>query len=272
MKALLLTALLLPLLTACASTHRTTASADRFRTFITPADLDRLMREHTLGDDLILIDARSAEAYAKGHLPGAINLPPDALRTAKAKPGEGRSQYLFRDGDPDLGPLDAGRYARVFGDAGVEATDTVVVYGNHAGKGDGSVPVMILDMLGHRGALHFIDGIGVDRYTEAGGTLTTEPTALPASTYAATPREGVVWDRTDVRDHLGDPTVVFYDTRSADEFTGRERRNNPRGGHLPGAVHLDYAALLDSRKNVVSPATLARPARSIPLDRNISVA
>ena len=35
-------------------------------------DLDEMLRQ---GKNVVIIDARSAEAYANGHLPGAINLP-----------------------------------------------------------------------------------------------------------------------------------------------------------------------------------------------------
>ena len=54
---------------------------------------------------VVLIDARKPELYAKGHLPGAINLPGDTLRTPSAKPGKGDSQYIFRQQDGSLKAL-----------------------------------------------------------------------------------------------------------------------------------------------------------------------
>jgi len=37
-----------------------------------PVELDRLMKS---GDNVVVVDVREAEDYAKGHIPGAINLP-----------------------------------------------------------------------------------------------------------------------------------------------------------------------------------------------------
>ncbi len=215
-------------------------------TFIGPADLAALLEQHQPGDGLVVIDARSGNDYATAHLPGAINLPPESLRTPSVAPGQGYSQYLFRvNDDYENGPLDAERYAQVFSQAGLDADDTVVVYGSHAGKADGTVPLMILDMLGHRGSLHFLDGQGLDRWTDAGFDTTAEPTQLSTTVYEATPRDGAVWNLPDVLNHLDDENVVFYDTRSLPEFTGENKRKNTRGGHIPGAVRIDYAELMD---------------------------
>ncbi|MEM9250909.1 MAG: rhodanese-like domain-containing protein [Planctomycetota bacterium] len=219
--------------------------ARQLGTFIDPAELMAMLAEQEALPDLdrrvVLIDARDEEAYLAGHLPGAIQLGPTRWRTPSAKPGDGRmSQYVFRK--PDTTP-DVAHYERMLGEAGVERDDVVVVYGNHAGKKDGTVPVMLLDWLGHERVL-FLDGIGVDRWRSAGGVLSTEPTRLPATTYRAEPRDGFVWNEPRVRAHLNDPGVVMYDTRSLAEWTGQALRKNARGGHLPGAVHIDYADML----------------------------
>ena len=65
---------------------------ERLTTFISPDQLDQLQAE--LGADLVLVDARSPDAYASGHLPGAINLPGKLLRptspatnASSARPG-----------------------------------------------------------------------------------------------------------------------------------------------------------------------------------------
>ena len=200
-------------------------------------------------DDLVLIDARSRDEYLKGHLPGAINLPPDMWRTPSAEPGEGDSQDLFRD---EEGNLDVARYEGMLGDHGIARDTPVVVYGNHAGKADGSVPAMILDMLGHE-HVAFLDGVGVTQWQAAGYDLTTDLPLRRKMTYEAEPREQVLWNLDDVRQHLGKDDVVMYDTRSQDEYDGKEVRDNARGGRIPGAVLYDYADLLDDDKTAVSP-------------------
>ncbi|MEM1012982.1 MAG: rhodanese-like domain-containing protein [Planctomycetota bacterium] len=220
---------------------------ERLTTFITPDLLDQLQAE--LGDDLVLVDARSPDAYASGHLPGAINLPGKTLRTGKAKPGEGDSQYLFLD---DAGQPDIARYERLLGDAGISRDKSVVVYGNHAGKGDGTIPAMVLDWLGQE-RVYFLDGVGIDVWLNAGREVETEPTTLPIAEYVAEARPNFVWNLADVQAALASPESdrpVFYDTRSLGEFDGTTLRSNARGGHIPGAIHADYAEMLDENKQL----------------------
>jgi rhodanese-related sulfurtransferase len=52
-----------------------------------PVELDRWIKSHE--DNLVVVDVRAAEDYAKGHIPGAINIPkerwdnPQGLRKDK---------------------------------------------------------------------------------------------------------------------------------------------------------------------------------------------
>ena len=48
---------------------------------------------------------------------------------------------------------------------------------------------------------------------------------------------------------LGDASVVVWDCRSADEYTGR-RATAMRNGHIPGAVHLDWLDLMDRARQL----------------------
>ena len=40
-----------------------------------PVELDRMIKSHE--NNFVVVDVRAAEDYAKGHIPGAINLPKD---------------------------------------------------------------------------------------------------------------------------------------------------------------------------------------------------
>ncbi|MEM8875125.1 MAG: rhodanese-like domain-containing protein [Planctomycetota bacterium] len=225
------------------------ASEDHgWKSFVTAHDVAGLIAL----DGVVFVDVRSADEYAAGHIPGAINLPGKEWRTAKAKPGAGDSQYLFRDAD---GEVDVARYEQLLSAAGIANDHTVVVYGNHAGKGDGSIPAMILDILGHEDVV-FFNGVGLDEWRSAGYVVETEPTVLPTSTFVATRAEpDAIWNLDDVQAHLGDDAVVFVDTRSKAEFNGDAaqltKRGNLRGGRIPGAVLLDYAEHLDKAKRVL---------------------
>ncbi len=241
------------------------AAITRWQSLLTPADLAaRLDDPH-----LLIIDARSPDDYAKGHLPGAINLPGIDWRTPEVKPGQGPSQYLFRDpANPDR--IDLARYEALLSTAGVRNDHRVVVYGNHAGKTDGSVPAMILRLLGHRDVA-FLDGIGVEQWTASGYALSTQPRTLAPSTYSAVDT-GAVWSLAQVLERLDDPSVVFHDTRSAAEFSGKNPRDNARGGHIPGAALLNYEDLLDpNTRTALPPQAVARKlaARGITPDKTV---
>ena len=148
------------------------------------------------------------------------------------------------DGSPDVL-----RYERLLGEAGLTRDLPVVIYGNHGGKGDGTVPAMLLDWLGHE-HVRFLDGIAMTEWVKAGETVDTTPHALPPARYQATPREGFVWTLDDVLAHVGAGDTLFYDTRSLGEFEGTDLRDNARGGRIPKAVHADYAELLDADKTL----------------------
>jgi thiosulfate/3-mercaptopyruvate sulfurtransferase len=196
----------------------------------------------------ILIDARKPAEYAKGHIPGAINLPGESLRTPSTKPGKGDSQYFFRDAN---GQPDVQKYEQILSAAGIRRDQNVIVYGAHAGKADGSVAAMVLAWLGQEN-VRFFDGIGVDRWAEAGLELSTTPTIREPAKYVAKPTEQFVWNLEDVLANVGNKDVVFYDTRNIKEFTGEDKKDNQRGGHIPGAICIDYDEFLtkDTRTTI----------------------
>ncbi len=197
---------------------------------------------------IVIVDARKPDDYAKGHIPGAINLSGSSLRTASAKPGKGDSQYFFRtaDGSPDVK-----KYEQILSDSGLKPDDHIIVYGNHAGTADGSVTAMILYWLGHD-KVQFLDGIGCDAWAKSNNSLSTEPTTRPVTKYVAKPVDQFIWQLKDVVDNLDNQDVIYYDTRSHNEYTGQDKRDNARGGHIPGAICLDYAAFLNKDKTSLS--------------------
>lgn len=200
---------------------------------------------------LLLIDARSAEEYAEGHLPGAISIPGSTWRTPAGPPGE-PNQYVFRneDGSPDIG-----RYEAFLGGHGVTRGHEIVVYGNHAGRGDGSIPVVLLHWLGHDNAA-FLDGVGVEQWQRAGGELSTQPRSLPPAEFHAEPDPDWFWQLDDVRAWLADTAddrPIMLDNRSPGEYSGEDPRGNRHGGHVPGAIHFNYEDFLADDHTTVAP-------------------
>jgi thiosulfate/3-mercaptopyruvate sulfurtransferase len=144
------------------------------------------------------------------------------------------------------------RYEAFLGKAGITREHKVVVYGGHAGKADGTVPVAILQWLGQPD-VRFLDGLGLEEWKRLGLPTSTEARRLTSSVYKATPDEKHYWNLDNVLAHRSDKDVVFLDSRSSGEFEGKDLRGNKRGGHIEGAVFLNYEDLLDPVTHKVLP-------------------
>ncbi len=233
---------------------------------ITVADL----HERLSHDNLLIIDARSPEEYAAGHIPGAINLPGHQWRTpATQNPAtQGVGSQIFRT---KAGKLDVARYETFLSKAGVKPEHEVVVYGNHAGKADGSVPAAILLKLGHS-SVAFVDGVGLDDWKAAGYEISKQAHKLPASQYkAAHAQPERLWSRADVLKHLKDEDVVIIDSRTPQEYAGEDLRGNQRGGHIPGAKLLDAAEFLSKSKATISPEEAKKKIEALGISKDKTV-
>ena len=214
------------------------APIPRWQTFINATDLYVRFPDR----NLLIIDVREATAFAQGHIPEAINIPSALWREPPTIPGEGPSNQIFRKDD---GTLDVAQYEKLFSEWGIRNDHRIVVYGNDGGKPDGSIPVGILQMLGHQ-HVAFLDGIGTDQWLQAGHTLTFAlPKPLAPSHYSARARTHPIWNLQDVLDNVRVKDVVFLDLRTEGEFTGRAQRSNKHGGHIPGAKNLNVDTLRD---------------------------
>ena len=174
--------------------------------------------------DVRIVDLSDAEDYARGHIPGAVHLDfADTRRQA--------SEGVFR-----VPTAEEGR--RLFARLGITPDTTVVLYDDEGGL-HAAWLFLVLDVLGHQ-RVSVLDG-GRQRWRAGGGAWTTERSRAPASGQA--PRSRVdgerVADTAFVRDRLGKNDVALVDARSPEEFDGREVRAR-RGGHIPGAVNLEW--------------------------------
>jgi thiosulfate/3-mercaptopyruvate sulfurtransferase len=182
---------------------------------------------HLFDPGVRVLDVRGdAFAYEAGHVPGSAYLERTALAGAL--------------GDETGAPPDAEALAALFREAGVSDSSTVVIY--EASTGVWSARAFwALDHIGHADT-RVLDG-GWTKWTCEG---------LPAESGRLTPLPGKLEPR--VREdalateewllgRLGDATVVLLDVRSAAEYDGTEAMAD-RGGHIPGAVNLEWKELL----------------------------
>jgi thiosulfate/3-mercaptopyruvate sulfurtransferase len=176
--------------------------------------------------DLRVIDMVDEEAdYRRGHVAGAVHLPLERARVAV-----GRAYRL---------PT-ADEAARLFGTLGLAPDTRVVVY-DDAGGLNAAWLFYVLESFGHpRVAL--LDG-GIAAWRRAGFPLVTDVPKIAPTAY----RPAVVAERVRsaewIRDRLDDRSVALVDARSPEEYTGA-RRYARQGGHIPGAVNVEWERTL----------------------------
>lgn len=177
-----------------------------------------------LGDPTVrIVDmATEPEDYQKAHVPSAVYLHVNDSRVRVAAGG-------FR-------LPDAEEAARLFGGLGIAPETTVVVY-DDAGGLNAARLYFTLDVFGHAKVV-LLDG-GLQAWRRARLPVTTEIPRVTRTEYRASLLAERVASAEWVKERLGDPKVRLVDARTRDEYTGKDVRAR-RGGHIPGAVNLEW--------------------------------
>ena len=170
------------------------------------------------------------QAYARGHIPGALFMHLDSDLSGAKGGGNGRHP---------LPALDA--LARRLSDCGVDAGTQVVAYDNEGGIFAARL-WWLLCWLGHE-HVAVLDG-GLAGWKRSGGTLDTVVPAIPAANFIARPRDCAV-DVATVLENLKMAAQLVIDARSPERFHGEGETLDPVGGHIPGAVNRFYFDNLD---------------------------
>ncbi len=182
-----------------------------------------------------LLDARPGpDAYAAGHLPGALHADLDRdLSTAKA-----HGHDPARGGRHPLPTPDA--FAAQLGAWGTGRDDDVIVYDAAGGANAATRLWWMLRALGHA-RVAVLDG-GFAAAVAAGvATETGAPTVAPKPPHphAGWTRPTADADAVDAR--RGDSAFVVLDVRSGERFRGDAEPFDPIAGHIPGARNVPFA-------------------------------
>ena len=191
---------------------------------------------------LRLLDARPLGQYLLGHLPGAVNLPApetddlDANRRGFPLPPE-RAEQLFRA-------------------AGISLNSQVVIYDDQGSRFAARV-FYVLEFFGHS-HVQVLNG-GFKKWQSEGLPLTTDSPMISPGDFKPQANSAVIATAEWVNAHLGDANVKLLDARSVAEFKG-EKIQGPRGGHIPGAINLEWTRVVDSGeiKTFLDPTSLAK--------------
>lgn len=200
----------------------------------TPAELKaKLGAPH-----LRVIDTRQAEIYAKDHIPGAIHFDLFGISLIDTTPA----------------PLAAfmAMIAHLFELRGVNLDTEVVFYEENSGM-KAARGFWFLEYFGHA-RVSVLDG-GIQAWKKAGYPVTADAAPPKGTQFKIAEKRELLATVEDVARSLEDRSVALIDTRSEDEYMGRNVRA-ARGGAIPGAVHLEWTKNLDAEGTFKSESEL----------------
>lgn len=221
-----------------------------------PLDRERLIEPSLLEalrqrePDVLVVDVGSAERYARGHVPGAVLVTPAELLDGQP-PAPGRL--------PDLERLEA-----LFGRLGLTRGTLVVACDDEGGGWAGRL-LWTLEVIGHeRWAL--LDG-GLHAWRDSGLPFSTEPAVRTPTRLDLEIDPTHIAEAEDVLEASESGHATIWDARSPEEYSG-ERVAAMRGGHVPGAINLDWVELMDRDRSL----RLRRDAEELIAARGIDLA
>lgn len=177
---------------------------------------------------LLILDTSSADNYAKHHVPGAVHIAPAELQCG-IKPAVGKMPA------PDQLQL-------LFSRVGLTADKHVIVYDDEGGGWAGRL-IWTLDVIGHRN-YSYLNG-GLQAWLSGGHPSEDVANLPPPSEIEITIDSTPIAEIEDFINLLGNSQLGIWDARSPEEYRG-EKVLAQRGGHIPGAVNLDWLELIDN--------------------------
>lgn len=171
--------------------------------------------------DAVLLDARSASAYAAAHAPNARHAD---LETQLAEVRDPR-----KGGRHPLPPLE--RWLRQLGGWGITPSSQVVIYDDANGANAAARAWWMLRAVGHEDVA-VLDGDW--RELPAGADPQPQPP------YPATGWLLPTVDLNRVESVRTDPGWRVLDVRSAERYRGETEPIDPVAGHIPGAINLYF--------------------------------
>jgi len=203
-----------------------------------------------------LVDAVEAASYQRAHIPGAINIYYLDLAKLEERKKNGH-------------PLSNAEAEKIFGEAGIDNNTQVVVY--DGGEGPSASGVwFVFEFFGHKN-VKVLNG-GFRKWLKESRPVTQEVPAVEKKRFHTKEHPEKVVTREWVQKNLRNQDVVFVDTRSFNEYIGKDLRPGAqRGGHLPGAVHLEWTRFSDKVNTFKSAQDIEKALNQRGITRNRKV-
>jgi thiosulfate/3-mercaptopyruvate sulfurtransferase len=200
------------------------------------------------------IDGGGAEAYAKGHIPGAVHSDYDKA-----------GWRVTRDGVAFMLPTLA-QLEKLIGELGIDEDKHVVVVPAGVHQTDFGSAARVYWTLKVAGLkeVSILDG-GYAAWKAAGNTAETKQNPPQPTIFTAQLNKHMVVALAEVEKISQSGGATLIDARSAAFFAGKEKGQAAAYGHIPGAINVDSAVFYDDASNRLKPkAELAKLAAAIP--------
>lgn len=169
-----------------------------------------------------IVDLRSSEAYAAGHIPGAVRIAEGPLRDPNDP-----LDYLPR---PEV-------FAEMMGAAGIGNDSHVVLYDDQGGRSAARL-WFVLNAYGHD-KVSLVNG-GWLKWAAEKRASTTEAPQVAAAAFTPKKMPAMVCAVPELL--ARSPNVVVLDTRSEAEFKGERRSGGAKqAGRIPNSVNVDWS-------------------------------
>lgn len=183
--------------------------------------------------DIVIVDARGEDIYEEGHIPGAVNLSQGNIQELKDK------DYMKQTG---LG-LRPEKAEELFGGFGIGNSARVIVYDNPSAT-EASFVWAVIRIYGLDN-VQILSG-GIKKWKKEKRPVTKDvPTVKPAVFKANPKTELVVTAEWIVKN---DGKAVLLDARGGEDYIGATG-----GGHIPGALSMEWIKVADARNSFKSP-------------------
>ena len=172
----------------------------------------------------LVLDVRPSHQLAQGAIPQAVHLDIFGLGIPPA-PSQ-RWDSLME------------QLRSLFSRRGVDDQRAVCVYEHQCSGMLAARAFWLLEYLGHQ-HVHLLDG-GFKSWQQAGFPTVAATSAPQASQFIAEIQPHLLIGTDQVAECLHQPHITLLDVRSYEEFIGKDPRENPRAGAIPGALHLEW--------------------------------
>jgi thiosulfate/3-mercaptopyruvate sulfurtransferase len=199
---------------------------------ISPSDLNIMMKS----EPVVVIDTRSPDAFAAGHIPNAINI-------------HDIFTFLATSSDQGIEELRE-KFAEIFGAAGLSGIEHAVMYEEsmNTGFGQSCRGYFLLKYLGYPKASVLHGGyqawleVGLESSTDV---FVPDEKIFPVDEAA----KSLMLSKDDMRAALDDDEIIKLDVRDVDEWVGTSSSPYgvdfcPRKGRLPNAVWIEWYRMM----------------------------